>query len=428
MVVVFIIFFVLLLLDVPLAFTIGIASTVFFLVTPGLPFAIAAQRLVLGTQSYPLLAVPFFVLAGNLMNNTGITRRLLGFSGTLTGHMKGGLAQVAIVLSTLMGGVSGAAVADAAMESRILAPTMFERGYSRGYSVSAIGMSSLITSTIPPSIGLILFGFVGEVSIGKLFAAGILPGLVMMAALMFTAGMIARRRGYPKEHERFVGARGVLKGLVENVWALIFPFILVFGIRFGFFTPTEAGAFAVVYAFLIGKFVYKELTWRRLVEVLRDSVLDIGMIMFIIMASSIFGYIISYENVPQAMASLITGITGNHYVGLLVIIAFLIVAGMFIEPTVNTLLLTPIFLPIGRAFGFDPVQFGIIFMSTITFGSMTPPVGVVLYTACGITNTPVEEYVKESIPFYITIVAVVFLVAFVPQISLWLPHLIYAGR
>ena len=245
---------------------------------------------------------------------------------------------------------------------------------------------------------------------------------------MFTAGMIARRRGYPKEHEQFVGVRGVLKGLVENIWALVFPFILVFGIRFGFFTPTEAGAFAVVYAFLIGKFVYRELTWRRLVEVLKDSVLDIGMIMFIIMASSIFGYIISYENVPQAMASLITGITGNHYVGLLVIIAFLIVAGMFIEPTVNTLLLTPIFLPIGRAFGFDPVQFGIIFMSTITFGSMTPPVGVVLYTACGITNTPVEEYVKESIPFYITIVAIVFLVAFVPQISLWLPHLLYAGR
>lgn len=428
MTLIYIALIVLLVGNVPLAFTIGIASTIFFLIRPDQPFAIAAQHLVTITQSYPLLAVPFFVFAGNLMNHTGITRRLLNFSGTLTGHMKGGLAQVAIVLSTLMGGVSGAAVADAAMEARILAPTMIEKGYSRGYSSATIGMSSLITSTIPPSIGLILFGFVGQVSIGQLFAAGIIPGLMMMAGLMFTAGAIARRRGYPREHERFGGLGSVLRGLVQNVWALIFPFLLIFGIRFGFFTPTEAGAFAVVYAFLIGKFVYRELTWSLLFQVLRDSVVDIGMIMLIIMASGIFGYIISYENVPTAMAGLITGITTSHVGGLLVIIAFLIIMGMFVEPTVNTLILTPIFLPIAQALGFDPVHFGIIFMSTITAGSMTPPVGVVLYTVCGITDTPVEDYVIDSLPFYLTILIVILVVAFVPQVSMWLPHVLYGGR
>lgn len=420
-----VLFAVLLLLNVPLAFTIGISSLFFFFLNPNLSWTIPVQKMMASTQNFPLLAVPFFVLAGNLMNATGITRRLIKFSTVLTGHMRGGLAHVSCVLSTLMGGISGSACADAAMEARILGPAMDEKGYSKGYSASVIAMTSLITATIPPGVGLILYGVTGEISIGKLFIAGIIPGIIMMFFLMFTSGLIAKKRQYPVERLTRPKFKEVWDSFLESIWALIFPIILIVGIRFGIFTASEAGAFAVVYAFIIGKFVYRELTIKGFIEVLKTTISDNGVILFIIMTSGIFGYAIIYDKVPQGMALFITGLSTNRWVVLTVILAFVFVCGMFMEATVNTLLLTPIFLPIIKNFGFDPIYFGILFMTIITMGGMTPPVGVTMYTTCSIMECPIEDYVKESWPFVLAILIEVAILAALPKVVLFLPNLVF---
>ncbi|ABR47495.1 TRAP dicarboxylate transporter, DctM subunit [Alkaliphilus metalliredigens QYMF] len=418
-------FVVLILLNVPIGFTIGISSLAFFFLNTNVSLITPVQSMVASTQSFPLLAVPFFVLAGNLMNATGITSRLIKFSTVLTGHMRGGLAQVSVVLSTLMGGISGSAVADAAMEARILGPEMAKRGYPKGYAAAVIALPSLITATIPPGVGLILYGVTGGVSIGKMFVGGIIPGFIMMIILMITAGFIATKRDYPVERETPPSGREVWESLKESIWALLFPVILIVGIRFGVFTASEAGAFAVIYAFVIGKFVYKELSWQGLLETLKMTIADNGVILFIIMASGIFGYAIIYDRVPQSMATLILGISDNSTILLLIILAFVFICGMFMEATANTLLLTPIFLPIVISLGIDPVHFGIIFMTIVTMGGMTPPVGAVMYTTCSILDCPVEDYIKESMPFILAIVIqIIILIAF-PGLVTFLPNLIF---
>lgn len=420
------VFVVLLLTGMPLAFTIGISSSLFFLFESGLPFSIVTQRMVAATQNYPLLAVPFFVLAGNLMNATGITKRLIKFSTILVGHLTGGLAHVSIVLSSLLGGISGSAVADAAMEARILGPSMTKQGYDKAYSAAVIGLSSLITATIPPSIGLILYGYTGQVSIGRLFIAGIIPGLLMALLLMVTTYVTSKKRGYTPVREKAPTSKEVWNGLKESIWAIIFPLILIIGIRFGFFTPSEAGAFAVVYAFVIGKFVYKELKWSDLKEVLKQSLFDNGVIVLIIACSSIFGYVIIANQVPQQMAQVITSITQNPTLLLFMILGFLFIAGMLMEATVNVLLLTPIFLPIIESVGIDPVHFGIMMMTIVTMGGMTPPVGVTMYTVCSLMDVPVEDYVYQSIPFTLAIIVLIVILAFFPNLVLFLPDLVYS--
>lgn len=294
-------FIVLLAIGLPVAFTVGLSALSFF-VTEQVPVQIVVQKMVSSTQSFSLLAVPFFVLAGNLMNETGITSRLIKFCNLVTGHMRGGLAQVSVLLSCLMGGISGSATADAAMESRILGPDMEKKGYSRGFTAAILAMGGLITSTIPPSLGLILYGVTGEVSIGRLFLAGMIPGILMTVVLMAAVAVISKKRDYKPEHEKFPSIGEVLKGLVENIWALMFPVILIVGIRFGIFTPSEAGAFAVVYALIVGLFIYRELTIAKLMECLATTAVDLAVIMFIIICSNAFGYAIVTGQLPQTLA------------------------------------------------------------------------------------------------------------------------------
>jgi tripartite ATP-independent transporter DctM subunit len=419
------VFFVLLILGMPIAFAIGLSGATFFLQHSDIPLSIIVQKVVSSTQSFPLLAIPFFILAGNLMNETGITSRLIKLSTVLTGHMAGGLAQVSVVLSTLMGGISGSATADAAMEARVLGPDMIKAGYSKGYSAAVVGLTSLITCTIPPSLGFILYGYVGEVSIGRLFAAGIVPGLMMMALLMITVSITAKKKGYAPINSGKPAFREIIVAIKDSIWALLFPVILIVGIRFGLFTPSEAGAFAAVYALFVGVVVYRELTWERFKRTLDETIVDIGAIMLIIALSGIFGYGLVYDRAPQALAGFITGITTNPYVLTLIIITFLIVSGMFIESTVCVLLLTPIFLPVARSAGIDPVHFGVVMMTIVTMGIMTPPVGVAMYTVCSIFDCPVEEFVKDSIPFILAIVLLVINLIFFPQIVLFVPNLIF---
>ncbi len=422
-----IVFVVLLLLNVPLAFTVGISAIVFFIGNSNMPLMVPVTNMISSTQSFPLLAVPFFIFAGNLMNGCGITERLLKFCTIATGRLRGGLAHVNILMSTLMGGISGSAASDAAMDCRMLAPEMIKRGYPKGFTAAVTAYSALITATIPPGIGLILFGFIGEVSIGRLFIGGIIPGILMCIIMMAFSSGIAFKNKWPPARETWPTFKEFWASFFENIWALIFPLILIVGIRSGIFTPSEAGAFACVYALFIGVVVYKEMTWEKFVEALRQTVEDNGVVMLIITCSSIFGYVIIYNQAPQSIASFLVTVTSNPTLMLFIIVGALIVAGMFMEPTVNTLLLTPIFLPIAKQMGIDPVHFGLVMMTVITMGSNTPPVGVIIYTVCSLLDVPLKDYLKASVPFLISVIILVALMIIFPQIVLFLPNLVYGS-
>lgn len=414
-------FFVLMALGLPIAFAIGLAGFSFFATGP-MPMSIGVQQVATASQSFPLLAVPFFVLAGHMMNRTGITTRLIACSNVLVSWMAGGLAQVCIVLSTLMGGVSGSAVADAAMEARILGPSLIARGYSRGFTSAVIAVGSLITATIPPSLGLILYGFVGNVSIGRLFLAGIVPGLLMMTFLMATVWLIARRRGYRAETARRPTFAEVRHAVADAKWALLFPLALLLAIRGGLFTPSEVGAFAVVYAGAVGFLLHRELTWKAMVDALVEAVVDTGMIMLIILFSGMVGYAIIFEQAPQTIAAAMTALTEEPLLIVALILVFLFLAGLFVESTVLVLLLTPIFLPIVQPIGVDPVHFGILMMTIVTLGSMTPPVGVAMYTVCSLLDCPVEEYIVESLPFVGAVLILVVILTLWPGLVLFVPN------
>lgn len=420
-----VVFFVLLLLGAPVAFAIGISGFMFFLTSDIMPMSIGVQRIATVSQSFPLLAVPFFVLAGHLMNESGITDRLFRFSHVAVAWMAGGLAQVSIILSTLMGGVSGSAVADAAMQARILGPRMISQGYSKGYTAAVIALSSLITATIPPSIGLILYGYVGQVSIGQLFLAGIVPGILMMLFLMVAAYLVARRRNYVVAESVPPTWRSLGSAAWDAKWALLFPVLLVISIRGGVFTPSEVGAFAVVYAMAVGWLAHRALDFAAVKRAFGKAVSDIGLIMLIILMSGMIGFAIIFMQVPQQVAGfLLEGLANPHLV-VAVILLSLFLAGLLFESTILVLLLTPIFVPVIRSVGFDPVHFGILMMTVVTLGSMTPPVGVAMYTVCSLLNCKIEDYVRESLPFLAAIIALVAVLLFIPDIVLFLPRLAF---
>jgi tripartite ATP-independent transporter DctM subunit len=424
MLLVFILFVIFLVMGMPVAFAIGISGAVFFLQNPQLPFTMTIQLAISQTQNFPLLAIPLFIFAANLLNETGITLRLIRLAGVLAGHMRGGLAQVNVVLSTLMGGVSGSAIADAAMEARILGTEMVKKGFSKGYTTSITTITACIAPIIPPSIGLILYGTIGEVSIGRLFAAGIIPGLMMMGFLMIAVSITSKKKRYLPERER-ASLKEVGLAFIDSIWALLFPFALIGGIRFGLFTPTEAGAFAGVYALAIGVFFYRELTWKRLKRALELTAIDIGSIMFIIASSGIFGYGLAYERAGDKFSRFMLGITNNPQILLLIIVGAVFIAGMFIESTVIILLFTAILLPLVSEVGVDAVHFGIIFMLVVVLGLVTPPVGVSMYTVCSVLDCPVEDYIKECMPFILAIVVVDIILIFFPEIVLFIPNLIF---
>jgi TRAP-type transport system large permease protein len=406
-----IVFVVLMVAGMPVAFATAIAGFVFFVFDAGMPLSVGVQKIASMSQSFPLLAVPFFVLAGHLMNESGITERLLKVSMVAVGWMSGGLAQVAIVLSTLMGGVSGSAVADAAMEARILGPAMIAKGYGKGYSAAAIAVGSLITATIPPSIGLILYGYVGNVSIGRLFMAGIIPGLLMMVVLMATAYGIAKRRGYVVAESTKPTLGALARATWEAKWAILFPVALLFAIRGGVFTPSEVGSFAVAYALAVGFAAHRELTLEKVWRAFAHASSDVGLIMLIILMSGMVGFATIYLQVPQNLASwMLAGITD---------------AAMIVLVILLVLLLTPIFVPIVVKVGMDPVHFGILMMSIVTLGGMTWPSGSAMFAVCALMDVSIEEYSIESIPFIAAICAFIAVLVFLPGVVLWLPNLAF---
>lgn len=409
-------------IGLPIAFSLLLAAVPAFLSGEYLPVSIAVQKLVGVTQIYSLLAVPFFVFAGNIMAASGIATRLVNFSNVLVGWMAGGLAQVSIVLSLLMGGISGSAVADAAMQSRLLGPAMIDEGYSKGFAAGVVAYSSIITSTIPPSIGLIVFGFIANVSIGKLLLAGIVPGIILTAALMIYTFLAARHHGYAAARETLPTRHEVWTAFRSAFWALLFPVLLLVGFRFGFVTATEAGACAIFYSLFVGVAIHRELTWKTIGEVISKSLGDIGMIMLIIIMVAPLSHAIVLANAPQAIEGLFNAISAGPTATLLLVLAFLVLAGAFMEATVNVLLLTPLFMPILVAQGLDPVHFGVLMVVILTMGSNTPPFGVTMFTVCGMLKCGIWQYARESLPFLLVMLSVFLLLALVPELILWLPN------
>jgi tripartite ATP-independent transporter DctM subunit len=427
MLIVLIAFTILMLIGMPVAFAIGISGTLFFLQNPDLPATIPIQLTVTETQNFALLAVPLFILAGNFLNGSGITHNLLKLATVLTGRMQGGLAQVSIALSTLMSGVTGSSIADAAMNARVLGHQMLKRGFSKGYAAGVLSYGSLMAPIIPPGIGFILYGTVGQVSIGRLFAAGILPGFMLWAALAATISITAKRRGYAPERETRPTVREVASASWSGIWAILFPVILLLGLRFGVFTPSEIGAFAVVYAIAIGFFAYRMLTLKSFREAVEGSLTDIGAVMFLLALSAIFGYGIVFEQIPEAISGWMFGVTESPSVVMVLIVLFILVAGTFMEGSVLIIMLTPIFLPLISQYGIDPVHFGLVFIIAATIGNYTPPVGGAMFVVCQILRCPIGDYTRESMPFLIAVSAVTILLIFAPGLVLFVPNLLFGS-
>lgn len=422
-----IVLFALLLLEFPVAFSLFASTLIYFVFYSDLPLMIMVQRIGEGLSSYALLAIPFFIMAGIFMNHSGISKRLLAFAGILTGHMRGGLAQVNIVLSTMMGGLSGSNIADAAMNSKLIVPFMLEKGYSKSFSASVTAASSLITPIIPPGIALILYGYINNVSIGRLFLAGIMPGLMMCVLMMILVNRIARQRGYRPERSQRFTAGEFFTGLKAAAIAFTLPVIIVVGIRFGVFTPTEAGAIAVAFSLFIGFVVYRQMNFRTFRMGLIESVLASANVLIIIAVSYGFSKFLTWEQLPQNIAAFIVANVDSTALFLIIVNLVLIILGMFIEGNAILIVISPLLVAAARAMEVDLVHFGIIFILNCAIGTLTPPLGTVMFTTCTIIGVPVKEFIKDIIPFWLVLVISLIAVTFIPQISLFLPTLVFGN-
>ncbi|MBF2759085.1 MAG: TRAP transporter large permease [Ectothiorhodospiraceae bacterium AqS1] len=409
-------------IGIPVALAIGIAALSFFLISGAVPTEIFVQRMVAVTHSFPLLAIPLFIMTGVVMNHAGITSRMMSFAQAMTGHWKGGLAQVNILLSTLLGGVSGSANADTAMQSKVLVPEMTRRGYDPAFSTAVTASSSIISVIIPPGIGLILYGFMGNVSIGKLFMAGIVPGVVICMAMMATVAIQARRANLEAALEKPMPWIDRGRAFTGAFLALLVPVGIVLGIRLGFFTPTEAGAMAVLFAAIVG-LIYGELKFEHLRPILEQTVQATAVILLVICAAGAFGFYMTWERIPAVIAQEMLNLTANPYLLLVLINLLLILVGMFIEGTAALILLTPILVPVITEVGIDPVHFGIVMVFNLTVAGVTPPLGTLMFTACSITGVSIARFIKACLPFYIVLFGMLIVLTYIPQLSLWLPEL-----
>ncbi len=420
------IMFVLFLLNIPVAFSILAGGISYFLSeNVFLPVDMSLQRMIACAENFPLMAVPFFVMVGTVMNYAGITDRLLTLVNLLCGHWQGGLAQINVLLSTLLGGVSGSANADAAMQSKVLVPEMVKRGMSVEFSAAVTVTSAVISPIIPPGIGLILYAFLADTSVAKMFAGGYVPGILMCLGLMVVVKVIAVKRNYAPTRESRAPFGEILRQTAVSAWALFLPLGIILGLRYGLYTPTEAGAMAVVYSLFVGFFIYKKLKLKHMPAVLLESVLGTAGVMLIICAANVLGYYMSWERIPQNISGHLAQITTNPYVFLLIMNVFLLFLGMFMEGTASLIILTPLFIPTVRDLGIDPVHFGLVMVLNTTIGGTTPPFGTLIFVSSSILNIPPSSIIRESIPFICALLIVLGLVTFVPQVVLFVPTLLF---
>lgn len=420
--VLFISFTLFLLMGVPVAFCLGLSSlaTVLYI---GIPPIVVFQQMASGMNAFALLAIPFFIYSGDVMIRGGIADRLIQFAAGLVGHLRGGLGQVNVITCTLFGGISGSAVADASAVGGIMIPQMVKRGYAADYAVNVTANAAIIALLIPPSHNMIIYSLAagGTISIADLFTAGVIPGLLLCLALMVTAWLVAVKRGYPAE--TFPGFLMLARYFIAAVPGILLIGIIFGGVRSGVFTATESSCVAVVYALLVTTFVYRSLSPTAFLEATLGAVRTTAMVLLVIGTSGAFGWLMAFLQVPQATIDLMQSISDNPIVILLIINVVLLVLGTFMDMAPMIIICTPIFLPVVKAIGVDPVHFGVILILNAGIGLNTPPVGTVQFVACAIGKVSISESMRTIWPFYGASFAVLLLVTYVPQFSLWLPAL-----
>ena len=413
-------------LDVPVWMSLFAGVLPYFLfLEPDLPSQIIMQRFTVVMESNSFLAIPFFITAGAIMNYSGISARLMDLADGLVGHLTGGLAHVNVVLSTLMGGISGSAAADAAMESKILVPEMIKKGYDKDFSAAVTLSSSLITPIIPPGMGLIIYAFVAEVSVGRMFAAGYLPGFMCMVLLMGVVWIISKERGYRAERTKMLPVKDIGKLFLKAIPALLIPLGIILALRLGVFTATEAGAICAIYAIVIGAFVYRKLKFKHFIPIIKESILGTATVMILVCAASTLAFFLTYERVPAMLTDFILSSNLSKWTFLLMVNILLLFLGMVMSGSGPLLILGPLLTPIAITLGISPIQFGLIMVFNLGIGNMTPPFGIVLYQVGGLLDVPLPKLVKASLPFLGVMLLVLFLMNVISGITLWLPSLIY---
>ena len=417
----FIIFLAVLLLNGSVAFSMLFCSGIYFLVE-GLSFMLVAQRLVAGANQFVLLAIPFFILASNIMNYGGVTDRIFNFANKAVGHIPGGLGHANILASVIFAGMSGSAVADCAGLGKIEIKAMKDAGYDEGFAAAITGASSIIGPIIPPSIPCVLYGVAASVSIGQLFLGGAIPGVIMALCLAVMVTIEALRNGYPRE--KWEGFRVLFKTLGRSFLSLLTPVIILFGTFTGFVTPTESAVIAILYSLALA-FIYKQMTIRQFKEVLIETVRTTIPTMSILCAAQVFGWIMANEQIPQLVLTFFETFIHSKWAALIVVNIFLLIVGCFMEAGAALIILVPVLLPIMTSFGVDPVHFGIIMVLNLMIGLITPPVGICLYILQSITSLTFATIVKRIFPYLMALIISLFIVSFVPATVTWLPNLVF---
>ncbi|WP_340085172.1 TRAP transporter large permease [Siminovitchia sp. FSL H7-0308] len=407
-------FLVLLILGVPIGFVLALSS-VGAMFSADYPLVILSQRLFTALDSFPFMAIPLFMLAGSIMSHGGITKRIVDFALSIFGNIKGALAHVVATSGIMMGGISGSGVADTAALGAVMVPEMKKRKYDAGFSAALVAASGSIGLIIPPSIALIIYGVTTQSSIGDLFVAGIIPGVAIGVGFFIYSYFVARKKDYPKEGK--VSAKGVWTSFKKAVWSLLMPVIIILGIRGGVFTATEGGAIISVYAFFISAFIYKEIKLKDIPKIFYDAALSTAVISTIIASTSLFGWLLSSEQIPQKITAFLLGITDNPILLLLIINLLLLIVGMFLDSGPAIMLLAPILAPVAQSLGVDMVQFGIIMVINLTIGLLTPPVGTSMYVASNVSGVPIMQLAKKLMPFWLIMITVLLLITFIPGIT-----------
>jgi tripartite ATP-independent transporter DctM subunit len=415
----FILMLIFVLAGIPIAFAIGMSSMLVMIIFGNMPLVMVAQKVIFSADSFLFLAVPFFIFAGVIMERGGISDRLVRFAKALVGQIRGGLAMASVLSSIIFAGLSGSAVADASAIGSILIPAMKKSGYKKEFVVGLQSSAAILGPIIPPSVLMIIYGSMTDLSIARLFLAGIIPGLLIGGALILASYVFAVRHGYPAEAR--AGLRELWESLKNSILALILPAIIIFGILFGIFTPTEAGAVAVAYSLVLTLFVYKTIRLRDLKDLLVNATLKTAVCMIVVAMASAFAWIIARERGPQLLIEALLSVSNNPYVIMVLLVFLLILIGTVVDTMAATIILTPVLAPLAAQYGFDPIHFGLIVLMSLIVGLITPPVGVVLYVTCEIGEVKVHEVTKYIFIFVAIMVATILIMVFIPKLILFIP-------
>ena len=421
--IIFILLLLLMLTGMPISISLGLTVLTFFFTMTNVPIEAVAMKLFTGIEKFEIMAIPFFILAGNFLTHGGVARRMINFATSMVGHWHGGLALAGVLACALFAAVSGSSPATVVAIGSIILPAMVKQGYPKKFGAGVITTSGALGILIPPSIVMVMYSVTTNTSIGQLFMAGVIPGIMLAFLLGLTTWFLAKKHNYPRMQKATWAERWV--AFRKSVWGLLLIVVVMGGIYSGKFTPTEAAAMAAVYAFVIAVFVYKDLKLRQIPKVLLDSASLSAMLLYVITNAMLFSFLMTSENIPQAMAEWITGQGLGVVAFLLVVNVLLLIAGNFMEPSSIVLIMAPILFPVAMKLGIDPVHFGILIVVNMEVGMCHPPVGLNLYVASGITKMGISELTVAVLPWLGTMLVFLVIVTYVPQISLWLPNLVF---